>query len=165
MQHFCLFCHDESRWGWVKDKEDKISDLMAAITQTWYIFYFHFLVCCMLKRPGTDSNHPNPLKHTWKPAGFWVARPTSVLPSSGSTSSLFITVTQSDEQCSTLNAQTHILSKTQEESEPSVPSISATDELAFELQCDDGGDSFNSPPVENADSPKRKRHTKNTVIV
>ena len=87
---------------------------MAAITQTWYIFYFHFLVCCMLKRPGTDSNHPNPLKHTWKPAGFWVARPTSVLPSSGSTSSLFITVTQSDEWRSTLNAQTHILSKTQE---------------------------------------------------
>ena len=108
--------------------------------------------------------------HTNAP-GFHAARPTSALPNSASNSSLFITITQSNERHSALNTQTHIISNTPGEPEPSVPyQISATNVSAFELQRGDSGDLDSihlldhDSPLEEVTSPsKRERHTKNSV--
>jgi hypothetical protein len=132
----------------------------------------HFIPCLfdfipstsMSKRPGsaTEANHPP--KRARKPAGFRVARSTSVLqqapgPSSSSNSTLFITVNK--RRGNLKEGQTRVFSNT-----PEPPAHSDLPEPAVDIRHDDTLplDEESPPVVESPDSkPKRKRYTKNVV--
>jgi len=110
----------------------------------------------MAKRPHSPAVAPPP-KCSRKPPGFRVARPppNNSDQASSSSNSLFITVSQPDEQRGTLKAQTRVLSSAPG---PSTPSISANTPQPEVEQWDE------STLTSGAETgPKRKRKTKNSV--
>ena len=114
----------------------------------------------MTKRPISPNAAPPP-KRSRKPAGFRLARrpPTNSQTPSSTNTSLFVTVSQPDEQRVTLEASNRVISSAQ-----SQPSISAEAEQWNDSTGISGADSEIGPPPEQEPmKPKRKRKTKNAV--
>jgi len=120
----------------------------------------------MTKCQRSPSAAPLP-KRSRKPTGFRVARPPPTnsqrQASTSSSSSLFVTVSQPDEQCVTLKAQSRLIPST---SGPSTtPSISDnTPEPEIENEGTSQADIEPTPDSQPV-KPKRKRKTKNTVWI
>ena len=131
--------------------------------------YHNFENFLMSKRTNSSNEVPPP-KRSRRPAGFHLARPVpvSMQPStSTSSTSLFVTVSQPDEQHGILEAQNRVLTSTQTNQDLSTSSspmshaqlpIEPNTELLDEpIQIQD------EPLQSEKVKPKRKRDTTNAV--
>ena len=114
----------------------------------------------MTKRTNSSKEIP-PAKRSRRRAGFRLARPVpdSSQPSgtqASTSTSLFVTVRQPDEQRGLLEAQNRVLTSTQEShAEPSIEPHTDFQDESIRIQ--------NEPIQEDTVNPKRKRNTTNAV--
>jgi hypothetical protein len=129
----------------------------------------------MTKRTDASNEVP-PAKRSRRAPGFHLARPAPIpsesQPSSSSTTSLFVTVSQSDERPGTLTAQNRVLTSTHGPSTSSSTSPSSLEALLpqaiepdTEIQDEPIIQGDPIPQVQQPDTvkPKRKRNTTNAV--
>ena len=133
---------------------------------------FEFFLIDMLKRTNSSNEVP-PAKRSRRLAGFHLARTASASVSSQSSSgstSLFITVSQSDERCGILRAQNRVLASAHG---PSTSPSSLSLEPHSQLPIDPSTAEIQDDPIPQDEpihqeqqqtvKPKRKRNTTNAV--